>query len=109
MGQPGYGPLFKICPIIDSLTYIFQEVYTSEVDLTTVEAISALRGMYSSMCTWSNESKFSSYKKQHWNVYFYHATQQNTTLQQQIKNEGNTIYMDRQFSSPELFGYRWAQ
>jgi hypothetical protein len=51
MGQPGYGPLFKICPIIDSLTYIFQEVYTSEVDLTTVEAISALRGMYSSMCT----------------------------------------------------------
>jgi len=32
-GQPGYDPLFKIRPIIDTLVTKFQEVYTPEEQL----------------------------------------------------------------------------
>ena len=41
-GQPGYDPLFKIRPVIDTLTNKFQDVYTPEEQLTIDEAICPL-------------------------------------------------------------------
>jgi len=41
-GQPGYDPLFKIWPVIDTLTNKFQDVYTPEEQLTIDEAICPL-------------------------------------------------------------------
>jgi len=38
-GQPGYDPLFKIRPIIDTLMTKFQDVYAPEEQLTIDEAI----------------------------------------------------------------------
>jgi hypothetical protein len=38
-GQPGYDPLFKIRPVIDTHTTKFQDVYTPEEQLTIDEAI----------------------------------------------------------------------
>jgi len=43
-GQPGYDPLFKIRPIIDTLVTKFQDVYTPEEQLTIDEAICPFRG-----------------------------------------------------------------
>jgi hypothetical protein len=43
-GQPGYDPLFKIRPVIDTLTTKFQDVYTLEEQLTINEAICPFRG-----------------------------------------------------------------
>jgi hypothetical protein len=41
-GQPGYDPLFKISPVIDTLTNKFRDVYTPEEQLTIDEAICPL-------------------------------------------------------------------
>jgi hypothetical protein len=38
-GQPGYDPLFKIRPVIDTLITKFQDVYTLEEQMTIDEAI----------------------------------------------------------------------
>jgi len=38
-GQPGYDPLFKIQPVIDTLITKFQDIYTPEEQLTINEAI----------------------------------------------------------------------
>jgi hypothetical protein len=38
-GQPGYDPLFKIRPVIDTLITKFQDVYTPEEQLTIDKAI----------------------------------------------------------------------
>jgi len=38
-GQPGYDPLFKIWPVIDTLITKFQDAYTLEEQLTIDEAI----------------------------------------------------------------------
>jgi hypothetical protein len=43
-GQLGYDPLFKICPILHSLTSKFQELYTLEEELTIYEAICTFKG-----------------------------------------------------------------
>ena len=43
-GQPGYDPLFKIRPIIDTLMTKFQDVYEPEEQLTIDEAICPFRG-----------------------------------------------------------------
>jgi len=43
-GQPGYDPLFKIRPVIDTLITKFQVVYTPEEQLTINEAICPFRG-----------------------------------------------------------------
>jgi len=43
-GQPGYDPLFKIRPVIDTLMTKFQDVYTPEEQLTTGVAICPFRG-----------------------------------------------------------------
>ena len=43
-GQPGYDPLFKIRPVIDTLVPKFQDVYTPEEKLTIDEAICPFRG-----------------------------------------------------------------
>jgi hypothetical protein len=43
-GQPGYDPLFKIRPVIDTLITKFQDVYTPEEQLTIDEAICPFRG-----------------------------------------------------------------
>ena len=43
-GQPGYDPLFKIQPIIDTLVSKFQEFCTPEEQLTIDEAICPFRG-----------------------------------------------------------------
>jgi hypothetical protein len=42
--QPGYDPLFKIQPVIDTLITKFQDVYTPEEQLTIDEAICPFRG-----------------------------------------------------------------
>jgi len=38
-GQPGYDPLFKIRPVIDTLITKFQDTYTPEEQMTIDEAI----------------------------------------------------------------------
>jgi len=43
-GQPGYDPLFKIQPVIDTLVTKFQDVYTPEEQLTIDVAIYPFRG-----------------------------------------------------------------
>ena len=43
IGQPGYDPLFKIRPVIDTLITKFQDVYTPEEQLTINEAIYPFR------------------------------------------------------------------
>ena len=43
-GQPGYDPLFKIRPVIDTLMTKLQDVYTPEEQLTFDEAICPFRG-----------------------------------------------------------------
>jgi len=43
-GQPGYDPLFKIWPVIDTLITKFQDVYTPEEQLTIDKAICPFRG-----------------------------------------------------------------
>ena len=45
-GQPGYGPLFKIQPVIDTLITKFQDVYTPGEQLTINEAISPFIRVY---------------------------------------------------------------
>jgi len=42
-GQPGYDPLFKIRPVIDTLITKFQNLYTPEEQLT-IEAIYPFQG-----------------------------------------------------------------
>jgi len=49
-GQPGYEPLFKIRPVIDTLITKFQDIYTPEEQLTIDEAICPFRGVYFFMC-----------------------------------------------------------
>jgi hypothetical protein len=46
-GQPGYDPLFKIWPVIDTLITTFQDVYTPEEQMTIDEAICPFRGSIS--------------------------------------------------------------
>jgi hypothetical protein len=42
-GEPDYGPLFKIHPVIDSLIKKFQDVYTLEEQLTIDAAVCPFR------------------------------------------------------------------
>jgi hypothetical protein len=42
-GEPGYGPLFKIHPVSDSLIKKFQDVYTLEEQLTLGAAVCPFR------------------------------------------------------------------
>jgi len=43
-GQPGYNPLLKIWPVIDTLITKFQDVYTPGEQLTIHEAVCPFRG-----------------------------------------------------------------
>ena len=43
-GQPGYDPLFKIRPVIDTLITKFQDIYTLEEQLTIDKAICPFQG-----------------------------------------------------------------
>jgi hypothetical protein len=127
-GQPGYDPLSKIRPVIDTLTTKFQDMYTPEEQLTINEAI----------CPFSGRIFFHVYIKgkphkygikifelcQAKSGYVYnldvytgaHPTnsEHNTALSvvdrlcDKIKGKGHCVYMDRWFSSPKIFDHLWG-
>jgi hypothetical protein len=43
-GQPGYDPLYKICPVINTVTTKVQDVYRPEEAFTIYEAVCLFRG-----------------------------------------------------------------
>ena len=127
-GQPGYDPLFKIRPIIDTLVTKFQDVYTPEEQLTIDEAICPFRGrIFFRVYIKGKPHKYgikmfelceakSGYV---YNLEVYtgaHPTksEHNTAfsvvdrLCDKIKGKGHCVYMDRWFSSPKIFDHLWS-
>ena len=126
-GQPGYNPLFKIQPVIDTLIK-FQDVYTPEEQLTTNEAICPFQGhIFFRVCIKGKPHKYgikifelceakSGYV---YNLDVYtgaHPTnsEHNTAfsvvdrLCDKTKGKGHCVYMDRWFSSPKIFDHLWG-
>jgi len=127
-GQPGYDPLFKIRPVIDTLITKFQDIYTPEEQLTIDEAI----------CRFRQRIFFPVYIKRKPHKYgikmfeFYEAksgyvynldvytgahrtnSEHNTAfsvvdrLCDKTKVNGHCVYMDRWFSSPKIFSQLWG-
>ena len=127
-GQPEYDALHKVKPILDELTSKFQNIYTSEENLTIDEGICAFHGrvffrvymkgkphkygikIYE-LC--EAKSGFVS------NMEVYagaiptdkdHNTPFNVVnrLSEPVRHKWHTVYMDRYFSSPSLFDHLWA-
>jgi len=127
-GQPGYDPLFKIRPEIDTLITKFQDVYTPEEQLTIDEAICPFPGrIFFRVYIKGKPHKYgikmfelceakSGYV---YNLDIYtgaHPTnsEHNTAfsvvnrLCDKIKGKGHCVYMDRWFSSPKIFDHLWG-
>ena len=123
-GQPGYDPLFKIRPIIDTLVTKFQDVYTPKEQLTNDEAtypfggriflrvyIKAKPQKYSinmfELCevkvATSTTMKVHPTKSEH-NTAFSVVDR----LCDKIKGKGQCVYMDRWFSRPKIFDHLWS-
>ena len=127
-GQPGYDPLFKIRPVIDTLITKFQDTYTPEEQMTIDEAICPFRGrIFFRVYIKGKPHKYgikifelceakSGYV---YNLEVYtgaHPTnsEHNTAfsvvdrLCDKIKGNGHCVYMDRWFSSPKIFDHLWG-
>ena len=127
-GQPGFDPLFKIRPVIDTLITKFQDTYTPEEQMTIDEAICPFRGrIFFRVYIKGKPHKYgikifelceakSSYV---YNLEVYtgaHPTNKEHTtafsvvdrLCDKIKGNGHCVYMDRWFSSPKIFDHLWG-
>ena len=127
-GQPGFDPLFKIRPVIDTLITKFQDTYTPEEQMTIDEAICPFRGrIFFRVYIKGKPHKYgikifelceakSGYV---YNLEVYtgaHPTNKEHTtafsvvdrLCDKIKGNGHCVYMDRWFSSPKIFDHLWG-
>jgi hypothetical protein len=126
-GQPEYYPLYKICPVVNTLTTTFQDVYRPVEALTIDETICPYRVLIcfriymkgSPINTVSPFLKCANWKEYVFTFEMYTGANPNSTvfnssfnvidrLCSLVKNRGHTIYMDRWFSSPKHFGHVWA-
>ena len=127
-GQPGYDPLFKIWPVIDTLITKFRDVYTLEEHLTIDEAICPFQGrIFFRVYIKGKPHKYgikmfelceakSSYiynldictRAHHTNSEHNMVFSVVDSLCDKIKGKGHCVYMDRWFSSPKIFGHLWG-
>ena len=127
-GQPGYDPLFKIRPFMDTLITKFQDVYTPEEHMTINEAIYPFQGRIffrvyikgkphkygikifelceaKSVCIYDLEVYTGAH---HTNSEHNMAFSVVDRLCDKIKWNGYCVYMDRWFSSPKIFDHLWG-
>jgi len=127
-GQPGYDPLFKIQPVIDTLITKFQDVYTPEEQLTINEAICPFQGPIC-FCVYIKGKPhkygiqmFELCEAKRGCVYSLdictgahpNNSEHNTAfsvvdrLCDKIKGKGRCVYMDRWCASPKIFDHLWG-
>ena len=126
-GQPGYDPLLKIWPVIDTVITKYQDAYTLKEQLGIDEAICPFRG-------WIFFHVYIKGKPHTYGIkmfelceaesgYVYnldiytgaHPTNSEHNMAfsvvdrlcDKIKGKGHCVYMDRWFSSPKIFDHLW--
>jgi hypothetical protein len=127
-GQPGYDPLFKIRPVIDTIITKLQDIYTPEEHVTIDEAVCPFWGRiffrvyikgkphkYGLKIFELSEAKsgyvydLEVYTGAHpTNSEHNSAFSVVDRLCSKIKGKGHCVYMDRWFSSPKIFDHLWG-